>query len=156
MAKGKKTGGRQKGTINKKSQDLQAKLAHLKCDPVAILAHIATRQIPCGTCIDRRQRPTGKTHYRLPEGSHAAGCKAKIDAPDIPCTCAGIGERVCESCFGTKWERISVQDMGNAAGRLAKMVVPELKAIEMSGQVDIGLGQAAAIIAARKARMGSE
>lgn len=147
MALGKKTGGRLKGTQNRKTQDLQSKLLRLKCDPVAILAKIATRRIPCGTCINDKVQPTGKTKYRLPEGSHAASCKGE------PCSCAGIGIRVCESCFGTKWERISVQDMSNAAGRLAKMVVPELKAIEMTGQVDIGLGQAATIIAARKARM---
>lgn len=145
--KGVRYGGRQKGTPNRKTVDIQEKLAHLKCDPVAILAHIATRQIPCGTCIDKNRKPTGKTAYKLPADSHAAKCKGS------PCTCAGIGERVCESCFGTKWERINVKDMGDAAGKLARMIVPELKAIEISGAIDIGLGAAAEIIASRKARM---
>ena len=149
MAIGRKTGGRGKGAQNRKTQDVQDKLKRLKCDPVAILARIATRQIPCGTCINAKRKPTGRTAYKLPDGSHAARCKGD------PCTCAGIGERVCESCYGTRWERISTKDMGDAAGRLAKMIVPELKAIEMSGQVDIGLGEAATIIAARKARMSN-
>jgi len=165
MPLGAKYGGRKPGSLNRRTQDIQEKLHRLKCDPIEILARIAMRNIPCGTCIDEKNKPTGKTKYRLPEGTHAANCGKpctcvgphKPDCNPHACTCAGIGERTCESCFGTKLERVNVQDMGNAAGKLAKMIVPELKAIEMSGQVDVGLEQVAAqIMEARRKRMEPE
>lgn len=43
MAKGKKTGGRVKGTLNKATADVQAKLDALGCDPIAGMARIAMR-----------------------------------------------------------------------------------------------------------------
>ncbi len=41
MAKGTKTGGRTKGTPNKATQEVQAKLDALKCDPIEGMAEIA-------------------------------------------------------------------------------------------------------------------
>lgn len=41
MAAGVKTGGRQKGTPNKVTQDIQAKLDALGCDPIQGMAEIA-------------------------------------------------------------------------------------------------------------------
>jgi hypothetical protein len=41
MAKGRKTGGRKKGTPNKRSQTVTEKLEALGCDPIAGMARIA-------------------------------------------------------------------------------------------------------------------
>jgi hypothetical protein len=41
MAKGMKTGGRQKGTPNKNNQPIVDKLAELNCDPIEGMAKIA-------------------------------------------------------------------------------------------------------------------
>jgi hypothetical protein len=41
MATGKKTGGRTKGTPNKKTQDVLAKLEALECDPIEGMARLA-------------------------------------------------------------------------------------------------------------------
>src|SRR5215813_7861071 len=41
MAKGFKTGGRMKGTPNKRTQDLTERLAELGCDPVEGMAKLA-------------------------------------------------------------------------------------------------------------------
>ncbi len=49
MAKGKKTGGRKKGTPNKATADIEAKLTALGCDPIEGLARIANGEpIKCG------------------------------------------------------------------------------------------------------------
>lgn len=41
MAVGYKTGGRQKGTLNKATVDVQATLERMGCDPIAGMARIA-------------------------------------------------------------------------------------------------------------------
>ena len=41
MAAGKKTGGRKRGTPNKRTADLIERLERLKCDPIEALARIA-------------------------------------------------------------------------------------------------------------------
>lgn len=41
MAQGMKTGGRKKGTPNKRTQELQDRLAELDCDPVEGMARLA-------------------------------------------------------------------------------------------------------------------
>lgn len=41
MAAGRKTGGRKKGTPNKRNQEIQAKLDALGCDPIEGMARIA-------------------------------------------------------------------------------------------------------------------
>jgi len=41
MAVGKKTGGRQAGTPNKKTQELQARLLYIGCDPIEGMALLA-------------------------------------------------------------------------------------------------------------------
>lgn len=41
MAKGQKTGGRKKGTPNKKSAYIEEQLANLDCDPIEGMARIA-------------------------------------------------------------------------------------------------------------------
>ena len=48
MAAGKKTGGRQKGTKNKATEGVEAKLKELKCDPIEGMARIASQAMDEG------------------------------------------------------------------------------------------------------------
>lgn len=44
MAEGRKTGGRTKGTPNKKTEEINLKLAEIGCDPVLGMAKIAMNE----------------------------------------------------------------------------------------------------------------
>lgn len=127
--KGSKTGGRAKGTPNKLTRTLRETLDRLGCDPIEGLALISLRRVSCGTCIDKNLKPTGKTKFTLEQGHHAKGCKGGMGHT---CTCLGISERPCQSCFGTKWEKISVETKLRADTELASYVEPKRKAIEVS------------------------
>tara|TARA_R110000765_G_scaffold132095_1_gene230589 strand:+ start:251 stop:568 length:318 start_codon:yes stop_codon:yes gene_type:complete len=51
MAKGMKTGGRQKGTPNKNNQTIMDKLSDLNCDPIEGMATIARKAMDEGEFI---------------------------------------------------------------------------------------------------------
>lgn len=127
--KGIKTGGRQKGTPNKATATLRERLQRLGCDPMEGLAFVSLRRIPCGTCIDKNRKPTGRTKFNLPEGKHAEKCRIR---KGLACSCEGISDRPCQSCFGTKWEKISVETKLRADTELAAYLEPKRKAIEVS------------------------
>ncbi len=48
MAKGVKTGGRQKGTLNKRTYNVAKKLEELNCDPIEGMVIVATRAMQDG------------------------------------------------------------------------------------------------------------
>jgi hypothetical protein len=126
--------------INSVSPPRQRKIV-LELDPLEILAWVAERRVPCGTCIDANRRPTGRTKYRLPAGKHAHGCSGiPLQATNL-CACEGIGTRTCESCFGTLWERIPVSEMRLAARDLAPYRYPQLRSIEHTGDAQPGSRQ---------------
>jgi hypothetical protein len=64
MAKGKKTGGRTKGTPNRKASDITAILDGLNCNPIEGLARIANgEELLCGVStmagfVEVKHRPT--------------------------------------------------------------------------------------------------
>lgn len=68
--KGKKTGGRKKGTPNKATQDVITLLESLKCDPIEKLARICNgEKIKCGftTLVGYQEievRPTLEQQYK--------------------------------------------------------------------------------------------
>lgn len=128
-----KLGGRKKGTPNKPTRTLQETLNRLGCNPIEGLAMISLRRVSCGTCIDKNLKPTGHTKFNLPDGKHAASCRIH---KGFACTCEGIAERPCQSCFGTKWEKISVETKLRADTELASYVEAKRKAIEVSGTPD--------------------
>lgn len=101
--------GRKKGTPNKSTQTVKEMLERLKCDPFEGMAMIASGDVPCGTC-----HGAGKTRYRIPNSEK-------------------VGERLCESCYGTLKERVSPALRGQMYSDLAKYVAPQLRAIEHQG-----------------------
>jgi hypothetical protein len=102
-------------------------------DSIKTKCDIVNRKVPCGTCIDKNRKPTGRTLYELESGHHAHDCAIREDE-DAACTCHGIGERTCLSCDGSKWEKIDVNTMLKAATELSKYRYPQLKAIEVTGE----------------------
>ncbi len=121
-------------------------------DSIKVKCDIVNRKVPCGTCIDEKRKPTGTTKYLLPAGQHSRDCNiTKAVATDLRCTCDGIAERTCLSCFGTLWERINVDTVLKAATELSKYRYPQLKAIEISGHVSTSTAES--ILASRAKRM---
>ncbi len=110
MAKGHKTGGRRKGSGNKNTATLRERIMNFGCDPFAVLADIAKGELDCGVCLGK-----GKTRYQ------AAGDAERSF------------ERICQSCYGSKRERISPAERGKAAAELAQYLEAKRKAIEHSG-----------------------
>lgn len=128
--------GRKKGTPNKKTVELQELLDQMGCDPRRTMALIALNELPCGVC-----RGTGRTKYKLPAGQHATDCFEqgnKVAAKHWPqgnrkCGCEGLGERVCESCYGTLYEHCNPELRHKSAAELLQYQLPKRKAIEHSG-----------------------
>lgn len=118
---------RQVGTPNKRTQETAEKLARLGCDPITGMAHIAMNKLPCGVC-----RGELKTRYKLAEGVHTPECRQTL-GPCGPCTCEGVGTRICQSCYGSGWEACSPELRGKMYAEIAQYVLPKRKAIEHSG-----------------------
>lgn len=129
-----KTGGRTKGTANKRSSLVAEKIARMGCDPFEGMARIALNDLPCGVC-----RGSGRTRYALPAGNHADSCEG--NRRGAKCTCDGISERTCQSCYGTLYEAVAPELRGKMCTELAKYCAPQLKAIEHTGEGggDIGV-----------------
>lgn len=108
---GERRGGRAKGVIERRF-DIDTILQRCKCDPFEILARVSTNNVPCGVC-----RGTGKTNFQ-PVGEDKAP-----------------GVRVCQSCWGSKLERVDPKLLAWAAAEIAQYVAPKRKAIEHSGHI---------------------
>lgn len=105
---GEKTGGRTKGTPNKKTLDVIDRLNKLKCDPIEGMARIAMNDVPCDTCEE-----TGR--IKIDETSDVELCP----------TCNGAGKLFS-----------SVELRGQMYKELAQYVAPKRKAVEISGNLD--------------------
>ena len=102
-----KGAGRVAGKPTKSRQAVIDRLESLGCDLVGYLALSVNNKVPCGVC-----RGTGKTKFQ--SGS---------DQP---------GERICQSCWGSKLERLKPSERADAAGLLMKYCYPAMQAIEVS------------------------
>ncbi len=143
--------GSRKGIPNKRTEEIQVKLARLKCDPFEGMAKIANNELPCGVC-----RGKLKTKYKLGDGMHAAECR--LNKPEAngawACSCEGMGIRTCQSCWGDGFEACSPDLRAKMYAELAGYVAPKRKAIELSGEV--GMPDLAAILRARFERRNGE
>lgn len=150
MAKGNAGKGRKAGVRNKKSQQAIDILASMNCDPISGLANIAQDNVPCSVC-----RGKGKTKFQPAARKATAKCQMCMGSGTIPseganlglrpcpnCNATGwlseateqkSGERTCQSCWGSKLEKISPELKHAAYKELAKYTYPQLKQIEHSG-----------------------
>ena len=123
----KKVGGRKAGSRNKVSWDELCDKHDYVPGELSILA--AQGKAPCGTCLGK-----GKTRFQSGGGKKAS-------------------ERICQSCWGSGFERSSLAIRLEADNKNARRSYPDLRAVEHSGE--IGSSAAVAIIEARKARMSA-
>ncbi len=114
---GKKFGGREKGTPNKKTQDVQERLKAMGCDPIVGMARIAQGDSPCRECQTK-----GKQNYSV----GIAGLYVDVDRGTL---------MTCKECLGTGREPIPAKLAGEMLKELAQYVAPRLKAIEHSGEL---------------------
>ncbi len=129
MPKGIRYGGRAKGTQNKSTLTIRDRIQALgNKGPVEYLIATMTNKIPCVTCKGK-----GKTKFQ-PKGDAA-----------FP------GERTCQSCWGSGWERIAPAQSQAAASDLMGYLAPKLKAIEHSVSEDT-MQNIADILRARRAK----
>ena len=123
-------------------RDTAAHIMHqLKCDPIAGMCHIALNMLECGTC-----RGKLRTRYALPAGEHTASCTR------TPCTCEGVGERICQSCFGSGMENISPDLRARMFAELAKYKHPQFKQIEDRSSESQGERQTIEIVLVRPSK----
>jgi hypothetical protein len=130
MAKGKKTGGRRKGSIPIDRKTVQEILSRLGVDPFEGMAKIALGDVQCNRCLGKLVSPV-----QLPDGEHSAECSSHED-PENSCDCEGITLRKCQSCKGTGRELVSPELRGKMYAELANYDRPKLRAIEHSADPD--------------------
>lgn len=101
--------GRPKGARNKRTQSIEDRIAAAGGHPEVVLAQVANGTLPCGVCHGR-----GKTEFQPQLGAEP-------------------GVRRCQSCWGSRVERISPKERAWAAAELLSYMAPKKKAIEVTG-----------------------
>lgn len=127
--------GRTKGTPNRKTEELQALLDRLGCDPRELMAMIVNNELPCGVC-----RGKGETPYLLPAKMFliCEHCKHSCESVCNVCPKCGyeparqIEMRTCQSCKQTLFEACSPALRGSQAAELLQYLLPKRKAVEVS------------------------
>ena len=128
---GNKTGGRKKGTPNKRSQDVQQILEAQKCDPIKGMARIAEGDADCFVCTD------GKVSYAQFckfMGIKAPSSWADEEAGEIEH--AATADMTCPACGGTGRAVVDTKQRADMYKELAQYIAPKRKATEISGQLD--------------------
>lgn len=126
MAQGKKTGGRKKGSINRKTKLKQKLTSGLPVEKgVAFAELVLDGKVPCGVCHGK-----GKTKFQ-PK-------RKKIDGlwvdgvSDMEETSQKLGERTCQSCYGSGLERLSPGERLRAALELIEYGYAKKKAVDIT------------------------
>ncbi len=99
--------GRKKGQLTKSRQAVIDRIEELGCDLVGYLTLTVKNEVPCGVC-----RGTGKTKYQAGQDK--------------------VRQRDCQSCWGSKLERLKPSERADAAGLLMKYCYPAMQSIEVS------------------------
>src|SRR5689334_10116780 len=107
MPLGRKTGGRRRGTPNRRTGEVAERLAALGCDPIEGMARIAMGDVPCPAC----------------DGSGMGG--GNHGEPAEP----------CPACQGRGKELVRADLRARMLAELAGYVYPKHKAVEFDGSV---------------------
>ena len=106
--------GPKKGAMYKNTKLARQIADSMGVNAIQTFCIILQRKAPCGTCIDKDGKPTGKTWARAEDGKDY--------------------QRVCQSCWGTLLERVDLPTWLKAAEGLAKYTYTTLKAVEHTGE----------------------
>jgi len=104
----RKTGGRKKGTPNKKTQEVIDRLKELNCDPIEGMAKIAMNACPCLSCEEKG---------------------FIVVNPEDP-----EDKEPCPNCNGDGKLTASLELRGQMYKELAQYVAPKRKAVEITGE----------------------
>ncbi len=128
--------GRKKGDLNKVT--VEQRLKQLNCDPIEYAARVVNNDVPCGVCRGAGVtifQPRRKRSFDLTNPEEVADWAEGQDKKE-----ADGKPRKCQSCWGSKLERIDPKTRLDAAVRLMSKIAPDLKAIEatieQSGEMD--------------------
>lgn len=105
--------GRPPGSKNKVPQQFREALRPITEKGLQLCEDILLNKLPCSVC-----RGELKTSYKLPDGE--------------------IGTRLCESCYGSGYEKLSPELRARVALELLQYQAPKLKAVEHSGEAQSG------------------
>ena len=118
----KKTGGRQKGAVNKVQANAQVLLDSMGCNPIQGMARIAQGDVQCLAC-------SGKKKAICPD------CKNGCDG--ICKACNGKKKIECLNCHGTGSEPISLNLRAAMLKELANYYSPKLSATKIDGSIAV-------------------
>lgn len=136
------------------ANEIRARISKSDADPIGAHIRILRDEQHCLAC-----HGDGRVRYALGDEKRKV-CKCVVDAPDPSCwRCDGTGtaersDRVCVSCHGSKRETLTVAQLQNSANELMKYTCQQMKAIEVSGSVDIGVSLIARLVAGRDRARG--
>jgi DnaJ-class molecular chaperone len=148
MALGKKTGGRQKGAVNKRTATVENLLSRFE-DPLIGMARIANGDVPCGVCHGKGKTKFQPAHRKKLACSDCGGSGLGptgilIKGQRVPCpSCdgkgavdggadvSGLSERTCQSCYGSGKEKIGPELRGKMLSELAQYKYPKRKAMDV-------------------------
>lgn len=111
MPKGAKYGGRKKGSLNKHTRVMKDLLEGIVEKGKSYVDQVLEGKVPCGVCAGK-----GKTRYQAAHGDDRTF------------------ERTCQSCYGSKFERLSPETRLRAALDAIEYGHPKRKAIEVTGK----------------------
>lgn len=125
-----KTGGRKKGTPNKRTVDVMNRLNDLGCDPIALLVETSHGMIDCRHCDE--QGKVSVDQYFL------------ITRTSMPDEFAEMPPEVrlntvleCPYCRGTKMRALDDTLTVRARTELLQYIAPKRKAIEVTGELEL-------------------
>jgi hypothetical protein len=129
---GERRGGRKKGTPNKLTQDVMAKLEALGCDPIEGMARIALGEARCFVCVDGQ---VTRAQFLELSGLRAPANWAEKPTDEVD---AESTEMVtCPRCGGSGEAMVDTKQRGEMFKELAQYVAPKRKAVEHSGGIDL-------------------
>lgn len=127
-----KTGGRQKGTPNKATKEVIAKLEEMGCDPIEGMARIAMGDADCFVCRDGR---VSSAQFFKIAGVRSPSSWA--DLPDDELEERQTADMTCPVCGGTGKDPVDTKQRADMFKELAQYVAPKRKAIEMDGTIAV-------------------
>lgn len=130
MATGKKTGGRKRGTPNKKSRDVLERLEDLKSDPLGGLAEFATGAATCHTC-DAKGKVSIDQYYTTMRITMDEEIKQL--SPEQ----RSEPQYTCPLCRGTKHRALEDQLVLRARSELMQYIAPKRKAMDINHNTEM-------------------
>ncbi len=127
---GERRGGRAKGTPNKRTQELQALMDRMDCNPHEFMAQVTKGEVPCKQCNGGQVTAAQWTKMlglNVPT-------RYMDESGDVDIEGLNTDTLPCPYCGGTELQPVDMVHRVAAAKELAQYLAPKRKAVDM--QVD--------------------